>query len=362
MAPIALGAEHRQLEHLQHAGIAFVEIEGNDLGIPIDTQRELRQVVGADREPVEQFRKRINLNDIVRDLAHDVYLKAVLPALETVAGHGIEDALRLLHAPAERHHDADIRQAHVFAHAPQRGTLERETGGIGRVRVAGGAAETEHWIFLFGLEALATQEPRVFIGLEVRKPDNHGLGIERRPDHADAFGKLLDEVVRRLRIVAHELLDFLARLGRDDLFRADQRHRVHLDVLADDEFHPRQPDAVVGKHRGPECQFGIAEVQHDLGARAFDLAQFNMRDLDRKRALIDATDLTLRAANRHRRAGLQRLLCISRPDDGRDAELARDNGRMAGPPAALGHDTGGDLHHRLPIGRRRVPRPEPRRA
>ena len=34
--PLPFGAEHRQLEHFQHAGIAFVEIEGNDLEIAVD--------------------------------------------------------------------------------------------------------------------------------------------------------------------------------------------------------------------------------------------------------------------------------------------------------------------------------------
>ena len=38
-------------------GIALVEIEGDDLGIAVDAQRELRQIVGADREAVEQLRR-----------------------------------------------------------------------------------------------------------------------------------------------------------------------------------------------------------------------------------------------------------------------------------------------------------------
>src|SRR5664280_2396510 len=139
-------------------------------------------------------------------------------------------------------------------------------------RLLGGATESEHRVLFFRLEALAAQEPRVFVGLEVGKPDNHRLGIERRPDHADAFGQLLDKVIRRPRVVANELKDFLPRLCRVDLLRTDQRHRMDLDVLADDEFHPRQADAIVGEHRRPEGQLGIAEVQHDLGARALDLA------------------------------------------------------------------------------------------
>ena len=67
MTSVTLGAEHRQPEHLQHAGIAFIEVESNDLGIPVDTQGELHQITVADREPVEQLRKRADLNDIVGD-------------------------------------------------------------------------------------------------------------------------------------------------------------------------------------------------------------------------------------------------------------------------------------------------------
>ena len=43
-----------------------------------------------------------------------------------------------------------------------------------------------------------------------------------------------------------------------------------------------------------------------------------------------------------------------RSDDGRNAELACNNGGVAGPPAALRHDRGRDLHDRLPIRAGRV--------
>ena len=43
-----------------------------------------------------------------------------------------------------------------------------------------------------------------------------------------------------------------------------------------------------------------------------------------------------------------------RPDDGGNAEFARDDRRMTGPAAAIGDDAGGRFHHRAPIGRGRV--------
>ena len=61
MTMVALGAGDGEPQHFEHAGIALVEIEGDDLGIAIDAQGQLRQIVGADREAVEQLREGIDL-------------------------------------------------------------------------------------------------------------------------------------------------------------------------------------------------------------------------------------------------------------------------------------------------------------
>src|SRR3974390_168589 len=53
MTRVALGAGDREPQHLQHARVSFVKIEGDDFGVAIDPQRKLRQIVGADRETVE---------------------------------------------------------------------------------------------------------------------------------------------------------------------------------------------------------------------------------------------------------------------------------------------------------------------
>ena len=207
MAAVALGAEHGEPEHLQHAGIALVEIEGDDLGITVHAQRELGQVVGADRKSIEQLGKGVDLDDVVGDLAHDVDLKTVLAALQTVACHGLEHAPRFLDPPAEGNHDAQIGQPHVLAHAAQRGTFEREAGGIGRVRVACRTAEAEHRILFLGLEALTAEQPRVLVGLEIGQADDHGLGIEGGCDHAHALREPFDEIIGRAWVVAHQPLD-----------------------------------------------------------------------------------------------------------------------------------------------------------
>ena len=58
MALVALRALDGQADHLLDALVALVEIEGDDLGIAIDAQGELRQVVRADGEAVEELGER----------------------------------------------------------------------------------------------------------------------------------------------------------------------------------------------------------------------------------------------------------------------------------------------------------------
>ena len=94
--------------------------------------------------------------------------------------------------------------------------------------------------------------------------------------------KPLDEEIGRLRIVAHQPCDGRPRLGRGDLVGAGERHRMDADVLVDDELHARQPDPVIGQHRGVEGELGIAEIDHDLGARPRHRARSATRvDLER---------------------------------------------------------------------------------
>ena len=41
-------------KHLQHAGVAFIEVEGDDVGIAIDAKHELGEVVRSDRQTIEE--------------------------------------------------------------------------------------------------------------------------------------------------------------------------------------------------------------------------------------------------------------------------------------------------------------------
>ena len=49
----------------------------------------------------------------------------------------------------------------------------------------------------------------------------------------------------------------------------DERHRVNADVIVDDEFEPREADAVVRQMRNGKGVVGVADVHHYLRCRAF---------------------------------------------------------------------------------------------
>ena len=110
--------------------------------------------------------------------------------------------------------------------------------------------------------------------------------MERRRDQADAFREFLDEVVGRPGVSADQLADRPSRRRRGDLVGADQRHRMHLDGFADDEFHARQPDAVVRQLGRFERQSGIAQVEHDRRLRPPQFAKHEPRGLHRQGALV----------------------------------------------------------------------------
>ena len=198
------------------------------------------------------------------------------------------------------------------------------------------------------LERGAAEQLCVLVGLEVRQPDDHRLRIERRGDGADAFCQSAHEELARRPDIAAQRRDTRAFLG-GELLGMHKGHRMHADMLADDEFHPRQADAGIRHHRGAECEVRVAEVDHDVGARQLQGACRNACDLEGNRAIIDATDLAAGAGERDMLACPQGAGCRLASHHCRHAKFARDNRGVAGAPAAIGDDTAGGLHHRLPV-------------
>ena len=105
------------------------------------------------------------------------------------------------------------------AHARERRAFEGKSGRIGGMGVARRAAKSEHRIGLLRLEIRAAEKTCIFVGLEVGKPHDYRLRIERAGDGADPFRQPLDEEIGGLRIVSRQFGDGGADLRRFDLAR-----------------------------------------------------------------------------------------------------------------------------------------------
>ncbi len=117
--------------------------------------------------------------------------KPLRPRSQPVGREQLDHLARLAHGAHERHHDLDVGQPHVVAHALERPAFQLEAVAEAGVDEARGAAEAQHRILLVRLVALAAEQGGVFVGLEVGQAHDHRLGGERRAQRGDAFGQLL---------------------------------------------------------------------------------------------------------------------------------------------------------------------------
>lgn len=76
--------------------ILFVEEIRQICRIAVDAERELGQVVAADREVVETLGEGFRQNHVGRDSTYHIDLKAVVATLQTIGCHDLEDAVGLL--------------------------------------------------------------------------------------------------------------------------------------------------------------------------------------------------------------------------------------------------------------------------
>ena len=78
------------------------------------------------------------------------------------------------------------------------------------------------------------------------------------------------------------------------------------------------------------------------------LAAAHFLDLGLDQAVVDAAFVALGARGRHGLAVLEQVGRVAAADHRRNAQFARDDGRVAGASAAIGDDRRGALHDRLP--------------
>ena len=70
---------------------------------------------------------------------------------------------------------------------------------------------------------------------------------------------------------------------------------MDLDVLVDDELHPRQADTVAGQLPPAQCRGRIGHIHHDLRACLRDLVEIDLFALEVETTGIDASGLALGA-------------------------------------------------------------------
>src|SRR5678815_5157286 len=99
-------------------------------GVAIDSENELRKIVGTDRVPVKDSQKLLGSRDICRQLAHGVNLQAVVTLFQSMLGHYFDYALCFFYSAHKRNHDLDVVQTHLFARTQQRGTFKCKAFGI----------------------------------------------------------------------------------------------------------------------------------------------------------------------------------------------------------------------------------------
>ena len=124
---------------------------------------------------------------------------------------------------------------------------------------------------------------------------------------------------------------------------------VHADVVVDDELQPRQAHALVGQLAKIKRQLRVADVHHDLGGDGRHLAALHFGHFGFQQAVVDVAGVAFGAAHRHQRAFFQMLGGVAAADHCRYAQLARNDGGVAGAATPVGHDGAGALHYRLPV-------------
>src|SRR3984957_18963243 len=140
---------------------------------------------------------------------------------------------------------------------------------------------------------------------------------------------------------------------------------MHADHAVDDEFEAGEADALVRYAGKIEGTVGVAHVHGDLHRNGRHGIHFYGALVIFEHAVVHIPGIALGAGHRDRLALLDGSRGGAAADDRRYAELARDEGRMAGAPAAIGDDGRSALHHGFPVrvghvGHEHVARPDSR--
>ena len=113
---------------------------------------------------------------------------------------------------------------------------------------------------------------------------------------------------------------------------------MHADIVVDDEFEPRQTDALVGQLSELEGQLRVAHVHHDLDRQLGQRVIAQFTDFGLEHAVIDIAGVALGTGDGDQRTTAQALGGITAAHHRRDAEFTRNDCGVAGASAPIGHD------------------------
>ncbi len=183
------------LDRPEHGGVALVEELGEDLGVAIDAEHQLGQVVAADRHAGDAELGVVgDPGDHRGDFGHHPFHEPALSTEPTCVDR-FETRLELPLRPDERDHHLQVRE--LLADPTERLQLERERLGILDVAVAPSVAD--HRVLLDGLELVAAGEATELVRPEVHRPVDDRTRSERAGDLSQLCRHRADELVAACR-------------------------------------------------------------------------------------------------------------------------------------------------------------------
>ncbi len=161
---------------------------------------------------------------------------------------------------------------------------------------------------------------------------------------------MVDEKPALVLIALRKLRDGITVLVTAQLVEMQQGQRMGADGVVDYKLHPSKPHPV--DWQPPPAGRGrrVCEVEHDPGAGFGNMAEFQRLDREVGMPGIDQPLVAARAIHCHLLLVMQDMGGVTGADDGGHAQLAADDGGVAGASAGIGDNRAGALHDRHPVG------------
>ena len=289
----AVGRRNRHRQQLLDRRIALVESvrPGRNRG---QAERQLGQVVGTDRETVEDLK--YSASSALEGISHiAIKLQRVLAPLGGPSRptgrrrHAPRRAMRTKTASSARRWSGPVRCTFFIArHFELEAVVENECAMAGRRR---GSRASDS----LGLVDAAAEELAVFVRLEVGHAHDHRLGIEGGGNGGDALDQLLDESSWGWRNRAPGGRFPRAGSPSSPVFEDGLRWTPIMLLMTNSTAPGPHPHSASGRTRG---QLRVADVHHHLELRRHPAAHVLAAHLEIQPAAIDVTGVALGTTDR----------------------------------------------------------------